>query len=210
MNILFIGILLLICALICQYLIPIKKNYKLFAFFYFVSLSCITTIYLLFGDNQYLNFYEELEKDIETSAEIDPEKFIILLERKIKQNPIDLESIQILARTCFLTGYIQKANLYYNMALDYFPANEKLLFEVVIFKRTTKDAKGALISAEKLVEKNPTKSENIILLVDVYLDLRMIQKAEDKLLKLQKLSKNQVLIEKIESKIADFYESSKK
>ena len=32
----------------------------------------------------------------------------------------------LLARTCFISGHFQKADLYYNKALKYFPNNETI------------------------------------------------------------------------------------
>ena len=49
------------------------------------------------------------------------------MENKLKNKPNDFEG-WILARTCFISGHFQKADLYYNKALKYFPRNEVILY----------------------------------------------------------------------------------
>ena len=46
---------------------------------------------------------------------------IVFLERKLDENPKDIDAWLVLARTCLITGHIQKSELYYFKALKYFP-----------------------------------------------------------------------------------------
>tara|TARA_A100001015_G_C14338280_1_gene462044 strand:+ start:137 stop:274 length:138 start_codon:yes stop_codon:yes gene_type:complete len=41
----------------------------------------------------------------------------------------------ILARTCLLAGYLQKADLYYSKAIKIFPNDKKIIEEYKLFKK---------------------------------------------------------------------------
>ena len=51
----------------------------------------------------------------------------------------------LLARTCFISGHFQKAELYYKNALKYFPENEIILYELAMLKKNTNKLMSALI-----------------------------------------------------------------
>ena len=77
------------------------------------------------------NLRYELEKQIRELIKypnqfenIEPKEFIFFLENKLKKKPSDFDGWMLLARTCYISGYFQKADLYYNRALKYFPKNE--------------------------------------------------------------------------------------
>ena len=53
------------------------------------------------------------------------------------ENPMDLEGWKLLARTCLMTGHIQKAEVHYTKALKYFPSNESLIYEYAVLKKNT-------------------------------------------------------------------------
>ena len=57
----------------------------------------------------------------------------------------------LLARTCFISGHFQKADLYYNKALKYFLSrNEVILYELAIFKKNTNQFLSALSILEEI------------------------------------------------------------
>ena len=77
---------------------------------------------------------ENLYEDIKNEQINDPRKLVIFLETKLAKDPYDLEGWLILARTCLITGHIQKAELYYSKARKYYPNNRDLLFETAMLK----------------------------------------------------------------------------
>ena len=78
-----------------------------------------------------------MTNDPKSLNEINPQKIIFFLESKLSENPMDLEGWKLLARTCLMTGHIQKAELYYTKALKYFPRNESLIYEYAVLKKNT-------------------------------------------------------------------------
>ena len=95
----------------------------------FTSLIIVTFIgYMLKGSFESFTFDEENNKIIENIIiskekidELDPNRLIIYLENKLNKNPKDLQGWLILARTCNLSGYLQKADLYFKKGLkNYF------------------------------------------------------------------------------------------
>ena len=87
------------------------------------------------GSPKIFNYQEILEKELKNSKDIDPQKLIIFLEGKLKKNPQDPEGWMILARTCLLAGYLQKADLYYSKAIKIFPNDKKIIEEYKLFKK---------------------------------------------------------------------------
>ena len=53
-----------------------------------------------------------------------PTTLITFLEKKLEKEPNDLQGWLILSRTCVLSGHYQKADKYYQIALELFPNNE--------------------------------------------------------------------------------------
>ena len=80
---------------------------------------------------------------------------------------MDLEGWKLLARTCLMTGHIQKAEVHYTKALKYFPLNETLIYEYAVLKKNTDQLNGAL----KLLKKVDIKKTEDKELIYFYLKL---------------------------------------
>ena len=111
------------------------KNYKIFLISFILITSSCLGLYFLKGSPKIFNYQEILEKELKNSKDIDPQKLIIFLEGKLKKNPQDPEGWMILARTCLLAGYLQKADLYYSKAIKIFPNDKKIIEEYKLFKK---------------------------------------------------------------------------
>ena len=74
---------------------------------------------------------------------------------------MDLDGWKLLARTCFITGHIQKAEVHYVKALKYFPSNESLIYEYAALKKNTNQFQGAL-KLLKQVDIKITKDKELI------------------------------------------------
>ena len=161
MTIFSILILLIIIA-ISYYLMPGLKNRLIL----FTVLIVITPVgYILKGSFESFTFNEEnniIIEDIiiskEKIDELDPNRLILYLENKLNKNPKDLKGWLILARTCSLSGYLQKADLYFKKGLEFFEAHkaadvlhrkacEKLLDG--LSKKEQKKAEKAALSTAK-------------------------------------------------------------
>ena len=114
-----------------------KKNISLKKFFicFFILTFPLTIIYQFIGNTEVFKFSNSLKKELLDSKNIDPKKIIFFLEKELKDNPDDLEGWRLLARTCLMTGYLQKANKYYKKALKHFPKNIDLLTDGCFRKR---------------------------------------------------------------------------
>ncbi len=164
--------LFIIIFLVTVYVIGFKKiNKKSFFFFIFISLST-GTIYFYKGNLETFFFEEKLNAEVKKALEnpedfkkIDPNKLIIYLEKKLTVNPKDVKGWLILARTCIISGYFQKADLHYNNALLYFPNNEDILLEYSILKKNTNQPKAAtklLLNLKTFYPQNIRGRETLI------------------------------------------------
>ncbi len=178
----FLILILLIITAISYYLMPKLKSRLIL----FLVLIVVTPIgYKLKGSFESFSFNEENDKIIEeiiTSKEkideLEPERLIIYLEDKLNKNPKDLQGWLILARTCSLTGYLQKADLYFKKGLEFFPYEENLLLEYSLLKKNNKQFKSALEILSKLKIISP---ENILvreLIIDILITLKNKQLAK--------------------------------
>jgi tetratricopeptide (TPR) repeat protein len=140
-----------------------------------LSITFSALLIYFFKGNKEAFFFENLvNKEInkitnnpESLKEINPQKIIFFLESKLRQNPMDLEGWKVLARTCLMTGHIQKAELYYTKALKYFPLNESLIYEYAVLKKNTDQLNGALNLLKKVDVKKTQDTE----LIYLYLNL---------------------------------------
>ena len=80
---------------------------------------------------------------------------------------MDLEGWKLLARTCLMTGHIQKAEVHYTKALKYFPLNESLIYEYAVLKKNTDQLNGALKLLKKLMLKK-LKIKNLFTFILTY------------------------------------------
>ena len=119
----------------------------MFMFFFLTS----STIYLLKGNLESFSFKENIRNEVKKyiNNETQPKDFnltkiILFLENELKSNPNDIEGWLILARTCLITGHIQKADLYYKTALKYFPKSEQILIEYSELKKNNNQLESAI------------------------------------------------------------------
>ena len=105
---------------------PKVSKKKFFITFLSITFSALL-IYFFKGSKEAFLFENLVNKEInkitnnpESLKEINPQKIIFFLETKLKENPMDLEGWKLLARTCLMTGHIQKAEVHYTKALKYF------------------------------------------------------------------------------------------
>ena len=170
----FLIIFFLIIFLFSIFLYNPKVSKKKF-FITFLSITFSTLLIYFFKGNKEAFLFENLvKKEInkitnnpESLMEINPQKIIFFLESKLRENPMDLEGWKLLARTCLMTGHIQKAEVHYTQALKYFPLNESLIYEYAVLKKNTDQLNGAL----KLLKKVDFKKTEDKELIYFYLNL---------------------------------------
>ena len=199
MTIFLILILLTIIA-ISYYLMPSMKS-KLTLF---TTLFIFTLIgYMLKGSFESFTFEEENSKIIENIIiskekidELDPNRLILYLEKKLNKNPDDLQGWLILARTCNLSGYLQKADLYFKKGLKFFPYDESLLFEYSLLKKKTNQFKSALEILSKLKVISPTNIFARELIIDILITInnkQLAQKEWNEMMKSQNFDNNKLI-----------------
>ena len=145
-----------------------KKNF----FLTFLSISFSALLIYFFKGNKEAFFFEnlvneeinKLTDDPKSLTEINPQKIIFFLESKLEENPLDLDGWKLLARTCFMTGYTQKAEVHYTKALKHFPSNESLIYEYAVLKKNTDKFQGAL----NLLKKVDDHTENTNSMKDIH------------------------------------------
>lgn len=178
----FLILTLLIIIAISYYLMPSIKNRLIL----FTCLIILTPIgYILKGSFESFTFNEENNKIIEDIIiskenidELDPNRLILYLESKLNKNPKDLQGWLILARTCSLSGYLQKADLYFKKGLNFFPYDEDLLFEYSLLKKNTNQFKSALEILSKLKVISPTNIFARELIIDILITINNKQLAQ--------------------------------
>lgn len=170
--VIFILTIVIVVFLISVYLTEGKKNKAITFFFLFTGVS---VIYFLKGNLESFVFYENNEimvEEIVNSNDVlenlDPNRLIIYLEEKLKQNPEDKEGWLVLARACSIAGYLQKADLYFKKGLKEFPLDRNLLFEYAILKKNTDQFKSSLKLLDKLKTSYPNDLESRELTIDIF------------------------------------------
>lgn len=180
--------LILIIIFFLSYVINPKLYPKKFFISLIILLSFGLGAYISFGDYKFVNIIDVLYEDLKKDQTNDPRKLVIFLETKLAKDPYDIEGWLILARTCLITGHIQKAELYYSKAKKYFPNNSDLLFETALLKINTGQIDKSL---KFLLEAHELNSKNIKIkeqLIKTYLKLG---KKNDAFLIFEDLKKNQ-------------------
>lgn len=181
--------IIIVIFLISVYLAEEKRN-RIITFFFLFSGASI--IYYFKGHIESFLFYEKNEiivEDIVNSNDglenLDPNRLIIYLEEKLKQNPKDKEGWLVLTRACSIAGYLQKADLYFKKGLKEFPLDKNLLFEYAILKKNTDQFKSSLKLLTKLKTKYPNdlKSRELIIDILTYLGNKELARKEFKDLK---------------------------
>ena len=147
-----------------------------------------TLIYLKKGSIESYSFQDKVNQIIKDGSEnpeefkeISPEILVLFLEEKLKTNPKDLQGWLILARTCALSGYYQKADKYYNSALTNFPLNEDVLLEYSILKRNTNQTKSAKNYLYKIKSNYPNNFKSREILIEILINDLNLNKAKEEL-----------------------------
>ena len=177
MKVYFFLISIILCLSLNFYIF--KSNKKEFLVGLFLTVSILFSIYNFKGNIGIFDFASSLEIDLKNSSELDPIKLILFLEKKLSENPEDLEGWKILARTCMLTGYVQKANKYYLKAIDLIPKNIELLSEYAFFKRNSNKLSESIIISERINLINPENIDNLIFLTQLYSETDNKEKFEE-------------------------------
>ena len=164
----------LIIFLFSIFLYDPKISKKKFFVTFLSILFSASMIYFVKGNKEAFIFENLVSEEInqitnnpESLKEINPQKIIFFLESKLRENPVDLEGWKLLARTCLMTGHIQKAEVHYTKALKYFPSNESLIYEYAVLKKNTDQLQSAL----KLLKKVDIKKTKDIELIYFYFNL---------------------------------------
>ena len=143
-----------------------------------ISTSILTaTIYIFKSDLKSFTYMNDLKKNIEQGNDINPNEVIVFLEKKLDENPKDIDAWLVLARTCLITGHIQKSELYYFKALKYFPENQDLLLETAILKKSNFDFENAIKYVNKLLSLYPENIPAKMLYIELMLHTGELKKA---------------------------------
>ena len=201
----FFFIIILICAL---YLNKFeKKSLKFYLTILFLAVPS-SLIYFKKGSIESYSFKNKVNQIIEDGSanpekfnEISPEILVLFLEEKLKKKPNDLQGWLILARTCVISGYYQKADKYYKSALKNFPLNEDILLEYSILKKNLNQTQSAKDYLYKLKSKYPNNFKARETLIDILIKDSLYNEAEKELNELFHLKNEDTkYIEKIKKK----------
>jgi tetratricopeptide (TPR) repeat protein len=177
MKVYFILISIILCVSLNFYIF--KNNKKKFIIGLFLTVSILFFTYNFKSNIDIFDYASSLEIDLKNSSELDPIKLILFLEKKLSENPEDLEGWKILARTCMLTGYVQKANKYYLKAIDLIPKDIELLSEYAFFKRNNNKLSESIIISERINLINPEDIDNLVFLTQLYSETNNTEKFEE-------------------------------
>ena len=177
MKVYFILISIILCVSLNFYIF--KNNKKKFIFGLFLTVSILFFTYNFKSNIGIFDYASSLEIDLKNSSELNPIKLILFLEKKLSENPEDLEGWKILARTCMLTGYVQKANKYYLKAIDLIPKDIELLSEYAFFKRNNNKLSESIIISERINLINPEDIDNLVFLTQLYSETSNKEKFEE-------------------------------
>ena len=187
---------LIIVTLSALYLNQYKK--KTFGFFLIFLLTVIPTtiIYLFKGNLETFSFEEKINNIVqeginnpEKFKNISPEVLITFLEKKLEKEPNDLQGWLILSRTCVLSGHYQKADKYYQIALELFPNNENILLEIALLKKNTNQTESAEKYLNKLKNVYPSNIKARELLIEIFTNNNMKIKAREEFNELNIINK---------------------
>ena len=171
-----------------------KFSFKKWSFFFYFTYILISSgvLYFLKGNLDSFFYDFKLDKEVqgmlsdpEKFASIEPKKIIYFLENKLEKQPDDLDGWMLLARTCFLSGHIQKADLYYNKAIKYFPNNVSVLYELAMLKKNTNQLLSASDVLEKIYKINSLHLSSIKLHLNILKSLKNKKNLSDKIRELK-------------------------
>ena len=198
-------IIIITCAL---YLNKFKKRPLRFFLTILIIVTPTTLIYFKKGNIESYSFKDKVNQIIEDGSsnpekfkEISPEILVLYLEEKLKKKPNDLQGWLILARTCVLGGYYQKADKYYKNALKNFPLNEDILLEYAILKKNSNQTKSAKDYLYKLKSLSPNNLKAREVLIEILINNLLHNEAKKELNQLFDLKNNdEEYIKKIKKK----------
>ncbi len=201
----FLIFLIILCIVIFLFSIflynPKVSKKKFFITFLYISFSAFL-FYFFKGNKEAFFFVNSVEEEInkltnnpKSLNEINPQKIIFFLESKLKKNPIDLEGWKLLARTCLMTGYEQKAEVHYTKALKYFPKNESLIYEYAVLKKKTDQNQGAIKLLTKINVKKTKHKDLLYFYLNLLKETKNYDSLKKKIVELQN-NKNLDLYEK--------------
>ena len=177
MKVYFILISIILCFSFNFFIF--KNNKKKFIIGLFLTVSILFFTYNFKSNIGIFDYASSLEIDLKNSSELDPIKLILFLEKKLSENPEDLEGWKILARTCMLTGYVHKENKYYLKAIDLIPKDIELLSEYAFFKRNNNKLSESIIISERINLINPEDIDNLVFLTQLYSETNNTEKFEE-------------------------------
>ncbi len=174
---------------------PVREKKRFLIIFFLIGISSFL-LYKKSGNINAFFFHKQLEKEIqslisnpEKFSKIQPEKIIFFLEQKLKKKPNDRDGWVLLARTCFLTGHNQKADLYYKKSLKYFPNDEEILYEYSVLKKNTNQFESALKILFQIKKLNPINLDSRKLILQILKQTNQLKKLDDEILQLKKNKK---------------------
>ena len=189
-------LILIVISFSIFYLNRSKDKLRNFIIFLFIFVPT-SVIYFKKGSLESYLFDEKLKTQIEEILsdprklkDVEPNLIIIYLEKKLEKSQDDIQGWLILARTCVISGYYQKADLHYKNALKRFPDNNNLLLEYSILKKNLNQTKGALELLYKLKSKNSKNIKSRELIVEILYENRKFTQAKNEIDELIKLKKN--------------------
>ena len=170
------------------YLNKFKKRSLGFFFTSLIIALPTTFIYFKKGNIESYFFKDKIDQIVEDGSknpekfkEISPEILVLYLEEKLKKKPNDLQGWLILARTCVLGGYYQKADKYYKNALKNFPLNEDILLEYAILKKNSNQTKSAKDYLYKLKSLSPNNLKAREVLIEILINNLLHNEAKKEL-----------------------------
>ncbi len=198
---LFISIVGVISVTFSYYVYKPNLNTRKKKLFSILIFSFTALTYLSNANLEIFSYKETLEDDLYNEKKINPEKLILYLEIQLKENPNDLEGWKILAKTCLLTGYVQKADLYFKKSLKIFPDNLDLLLEYADLKENIFESSNAIILREKIKKIDGSNIENVISLTRLYIAKGKKNKAINAIKFLENKKINESIINELNSKM---------
>jgi len=195
MIVYFFLISVLLCLSFNLYIFKNNKKKKIVGLFLTISILFLTYNYK--GNIRIFDYSKSLETDLINSSELDPVKLILFLEKKLAENPEDFEGWKILARSCMLAGYAQKANKYYLKALELVPENRELLSEYAFFKKNNNEFSESIIISEKINVIYPEDIDNLIFLTQLYSDTKNTKRFKELIEKLKSNNIDSQIIEEL-------------
>ena len=174
----------IIITLSALYLNQYKNKTLGFFLVFFLTVIPTTIIYLSKGNLETFSFEEKINNIVqeginnpEKFKNISPEVLITFLEKKLEKEPKDLQGWLILSRTCVLSGHYQKADKYYQIALELFPNNENILLEIALLKKNTNQTESAEKYLNNLKDVYPSNIKARELLIEIFTNNNMKIKA---------------------------------